>query len=200
VDDHADDLLALARALGLDRFVLAGLSMGGYVAMAVARRAPERIRGLMLCDTRAEADTDQARANRVAMRARLVDGGPPAVAADMLPKLLGETTARTQPELIETVRGLIELNGAPGIDDAIVALMTRPDSTATLAGLGCPALILAGDEDVLTPVALHERMHELIPGSTLEIIPGAGHLSNLERPDAFNARLARFLARVERDV
>jgi len=193
VDGHAHDLIALADHLGLARFALVGLSMGGYIAMAVARLAPERLAALVLCDTRAEADTEEGRQNREGMREALRTGGPGAVADAMVPRLLGPTSQRERPALGGLVRAMIERNGATGIDAAIVALMTRPDASAGLQGLACPTLVIAGAEDGLTPVETHARMQALIAGSRLEVIDGAGHLSNLERPDAFNAILHRFL-------
>jgi pimeloyl-ACP methyl ester carboxylesterase len=169
--------------------------MGGYVTLALLRAAPERVRSVVLCDTRADADTDEARANRQRLREQLRDGGPPSVADAMVPRLLGPTTMRERPEVAGRVRGLIEANRALGIDEAVVTLMTRPDSTPGLARIGVPTLLVVGDEDALTPVALHERMREHIPGARLVVIPGAGHLSNLECPDEFNEALSGFLRR-----
>jgi pimeloyl-ACP methyl ester carboxylesterase len=195
VEAHAQDLVALLDALAVDRSVVVGLSMGGYVTLALLRAAPERVRAVVLCDTRADADTDEARANRQRLREQLRDGGPPSVADAMVPRLLGPTTMRERPEVAGRVRGLIEANRALGIDEAIVTLMTRPDSTPGLVRIGVPTLLVAGEEDGLTPVALHERMREHIPGARLVVIPGAGHLSNLECPDEFNEALSGFLRR-----
>lgn len=193
VEAHAQDLVALLDALAIDRSVVVGLSMGGYVTLALLRAAPERVRALVLCDTRADADTDEARANRQRLRDQLREGGPAAVADAMLPRLLGPTTLRDRPEVAARVRGLIEANGALGIDEAIVTLMTRPDSTPGLARIDVPTLLVAGEEDALTPVALHERMREQIRGSRLVVVPRAGHLSNLERPAEFSAALGELL-------
>jgi pimeloyl-ACP methyl ester carboxylesterase len=193
VDGHARDLIALADHLGLARFTVVGLSMGGYVAMALARLAPARLGALVLCDTRAEADTEEGRQNRERMREALRTGGPAAVADAMVPRLLGPTSQRERPALRDLVRATIERNRATGIDAAIVALMTRPDASAGLQDVACPTLVVVGAEDGLTPVEAHVRMQTLIAGSRLEVIDGAGHLSNLERPDAFNAILHRFL-------
>jgi pimeloyl-ACP methyl ester carboxylesterase len=113
----------------------------------------------------------------------------------MVPRLLGPTTMRERPDVAARVRGLIEASGTQGIDEAIVTLMTRPDSTPGLARIGVPTLLVVGDEDALTPVALHERMREHIPGARLVVIPGAGHLSNLECPDEFNEAFSGFLRR-----
>lgn len=193
VDDHARDLLALCDHLALPRPVVVGLSMGGYIAMAMARHDGSRLRALVLCDTRAEADTDEGRENRERMRETLRSGGATAVADAMVPRLLGATSQRERPGLSSEVRSWIESNAPAGIDAAIVALMTRPDASAGLRGVTCPALVVAGDEDGLTPVDTHERLRGLIPGARLEVIAAAGHLSNVERPEAFNAVLHRFL-------
>jgi pimeloyl-ACP methyl ester carboxylesterase len=193
VETHAADLVALLDALAIDRAVVVGLSLGGYVALALMRAAPERVRALVLCDTRADADTDDVRANRQRLRDQLRQGGPAAVADAMMPRLLGQTTMRERPGVAARVRDLIETNAASGIDEAIVALMTRPDSTPGLARFAVPTLLVVGEEDALTPAILHERMRERIPDAQLTVIPRAGHLSNLEAPEAFNAALGRFL-------
>ena len=111
----------------------------------------------------------------------------------MVPKLLGATTRRTRPDIIETVRSLAIANSAAAIAGAIRALMTRPDSTPLLSSIHCPALVVVGDEDIVTPPPLAEQLHQGISGSTLSVIPGAGHLSNIEQPDAFNAAVTHFL-------
>lgn len=194
MDDHALDVFALLDALDIEQAVFAGLSLGGYVAFACHRLAPGRVRGLVLADTRAEADTEEGRANRRRMLASLETEGLGAVTEAMVPKLLGETSLRTQPALETEVRALIGTNTVEGVGDAIRCLMSRPDATPQLASIQCPTQLIVGREDVLTPVALHEEMQRRIAGAALSVIEGAGHLSNLERPDVFNRTLARFLA------
>ena len=193
-DDHAADVIALLDELGLETAVIGGVSMGGYVTFAVLRQAPSRVRGLVLCDTRAEADSDEARANRRQMQAKLAEQGPRAIAHDMVPKLLGQTSLREQPSLADDVRGMIEATPREAIHDAIECLMWRADATRLLPDIAVPTLILVGREDVLTPVPLHEKMHAAIPQSTLEIIEGAGHLATLERPDTVRPLVERFVA------
>jgi pimeloyl-ACP methyl ester carboxylesterase len=194
MDGHAKDLLALLDALGIARVAVCGLSMGGYVAFAVLRRSPERVSGLVLCDTRAEADTDEARENRRKMREELAQRGPSVIADLMIPRLLGDTSRRARPGLVDTVRTLIEANEAEGIDAALEALMTRPDATPQLGSIACPTLVLVGEEDTLTPLDFHEVLRDGIPGAHLGVIPAAGHLSNLERPAVFSALLHDFLS------
>jgi pimeloyl-ACP methyl ester carboxylesterase len=194
VDDHAGDAIRLLDTLGIERALVGGLSMGGYVVLALLRLAPERVRGILLADTRPEADSDEARANRHRMLATLAAGGPAAVADAMIPRLLGATTRRLQPSVEQEVRRLIGTNSSEGIADAIGCLMTRPDSTPLLGNVRVPTQLIVGREDEITAVAVHEEMQRAIPDAALTVIEGAGHLSNLEAPDVFSRTLSRFLA------
>jgi len=194
VDDYAGAVIDLLDALHIHDAVIAGLSMGGYVALAMFRHAPRYAQGLVLCDTRAEADTAQAVENRKKMQTLVREKGPSAVADEMIPKVLGETTRATRPELAETVRALVLSSSSESIAGALNALMTRPDSTPLLADIHCPTLVVVGDEDTVTPRPLSETLQRGIAGSELATIPRAGHLSSIEQPDIFNQTLARFLA------
>jgi pimeloyl-ACP methyl ester carboxylesterase len=196
LDDYAQDLVALLDHLGVSSAAIGGLSMGGYTTLAVYRLAPERFAGILLADTRADADTPQGRLGRQTLLARLDAGGAPAVADDMLPKLLGATTRRTNPDLETAVRGLILANRPSGIGNAIRRMMARPDSTPLVADIGCPVFVLVGAEDALTSPAVARDLHGRIAGSTLAVIVGAGHLSSLEQPGAFNQALLQFLESV----
>lgn len=193
LDDYAQDVVALLDHLEVSSAVIGGLSMGGYTTFSVYRLAPERFSGIIFADTRAEADTPQGRLGRQALLERLDAGGPSAVADEMLPKLLGETTRRTNPDLETVVRGLILVNRPSGIGNAIRRMMARPDSTPLIARIGCPALVLVGEEDSLTPPDVARDLHRQIASSMLAVIARAGHLSNLEQPEAFNQALCRFL-------
>jgi pimeloyl-ACP methyl ester carboxylesterase len=193
MEELAMEVEHLLDALGSPEVVVGGCSMGGYLAFALLRHAPARIRGLVLADTRATADTEEGKAGRRTMQQLARDGGAAAIADDMLPRLLGETTRRERPEVERHVRALIEANSADAIAGALGAMMGRQDSRPLLGTITCPTLILVGLEDVLTPLGASEEMHEAIRGSHLEPIPRAGHLSNLENPAAFNAALGGFL-------
>jgi 3-oxoadipate enol-lactonase len=193
LDDYASDVVALLDRLAIPRACVGGLSLGGYVTLAVARLAPARVSGLVLADTKAPADSAEQRAARDRLIATLEGGGPDAVAAEMLPRLVGATTAREQPELVGRLRSQIALNSAAGIHRAILRLRDRPDATPGLDAIAVPALVIAGDEDVPTPVGDAEFLANGIRGARLEIVAGAGHLSNLERPEAFTTALTRFL-------
>jgi pimeloyl-ACP methyl ester carboxylesterase len=196
VDDFARDAALLADHLGVDRFVLGGLSMGGYATFAGVRLFATRLEAVVLADTKAGADSAQAREGRARMLSLVASDGVGAVASEMLPKLLGGTTQRDEPGLVSLVKGLIDGNSARGVARAIERLRDRPDSTPMLSTLDRPALILVGEEDGITPAAEARAMHSAIRGSTLALIPRAGHLANLEAPVAFNAAVASFLAAV----
>ncbi|HJZ48871.1 MAG TPA: alpha/beta fold hydrolase [Roseiflexaceae bacterium] len=191
LDQHADDMAALLDQLGLEQVTVAGLSMGGYISFALLRRHPQRIATLILADTRAGADSAEGRQGRE-QNARLAEEqGSGAIADQMLPKLL---SASAPTALRDEVRGIIESNDRAGIAAALRAMAARPDSTSLLAAIEVPVLVIVGAEDTLTPPSEAEAMFDAIPGCRLANIPLAGHLSNLEAPDAFNTALDEFLA------
>lgn len=195
IDDYADDIAALVREVAGGRpAVLAGLSMGGYACLAAVRRTPSLVRALVLADTRAGADTLEGRAARKAMLTVLEHDGPQGVAREMMPKLLGATTREHNPGAEETVRLLIKRQSPAAIRDAIHRMMERPDSKALLPSIAVPVLVVVGEEDVLTPPAESHAMVAALPDATLVQIVGAGHLTNLEQPQAFEASLEDFLA------
>ncbi|MFB3853502.1 MAG: alpha/beta fold hydrolase [Vicinamibacterales bacterium] len=194
MDDYAADVVAILDHLHIADVVLGGLSMGGYAALAVLRLAPERVRALVLADTRPQADTDEGRRSRRAMLARVDEGGVAALAEDMIPMLLSARMRAEKPDVERQVRRLIRGNRPEGIRAAVRRIMSRPDSTTLVRGLEMPVLILNGEEDTVTPVAAAREMQAMIAGSSLVVIPGAGHLSNMEQPDLFNGALAAFLA------
>jgi 3-oxoadipate enol-lactonase len=187
-------VIDLLDALHIKQTVIGGLSMGGYVALALLRLAARYVQGLILADTRATADTPEGVEGRKRMLQLVQDKGPSAVADEMIPKLLGTTTLSTRPAVVEQVRSLALASSKDAIAGALHALMTRPDSTPLLASVHVPTLILVGEEDTVTPAAASEEIHRAVGGSELVRIPDAGHLSNLERPDLFNAALTTFLS------
>jgi pimeloyl-ACP methyl ester carboxylesterase len=197
MDDMARGILRILDGLGIQRAVIGGLSMGGYLTLALYRLAPERFSGMILADTRATPDSEEQKAGRRKMIATVRDQGPPAIADEMLPKLLGATSQRERPALAGTVRDMIEGNTAAAIAGALQAIRGRPDSTPLLPSIAVPTLVLCGDEDVLTPPSDSEALHRGIRGSRLVMLPRAGHLSNIEAPEAFSAALQDFLAPLE---
>ena len=188
----AGDVVALLDALEIEQATIGGLSMGGYVALALFRAAPERCSGLILADTRPQADSEDGREGRRRMLALVREGGPAAVVEQMLPKLLGDTSRAERPQLAAEVRRLATANSAAAIAGAIEAMMGRADSTDLLPGVSRPALVVVGEEDAITPPADAEAMQRLLPRSRLVTLAGAGHLSSLEVPDAFASALADF--------
>jgi pimeloyl-ACP methyl ester carboxylesterase len=195
MDDFAADVIDLLDTLHIEDAVIGGLSLGGYVAFAVLRHAPAYARGLILADTRPQADAPAALDGRKKMLALVSSEGPDAIAAEMLPKLLGDTTRRERPTVVERVTTMIRENTSAGIAGALTAMMNRPDSTPLLSAIRCPTLVVVGSEDTLTPPAVSEEMARAIPGAQLSIIERAGHLPNVERSDAFTETVAAFLAR-----
>lgn len=194
VDDYAGDIIDLLDTLKIKEVVVVGLSMGGYVAFSLLRYAPRYVRGLVLADTRSQADSPEGVEGRRRMLEVLSEKGPAAIVEEMVPKLLGASTRADRPDVVERVRAMALSNSAEAIGGAIRALMTRVDSTPLLPTIHCPTLIVVGEEDTLTPLALSDQMHLAIAGSALAVIPGAGHLSNLEQPDAFNDIVSLFLS------
>jgi pimeloyl-ACP methyl ester carboxylesterase len=200
VDRYADDVLAVLDAAGIERATVVGISMGGYVAFALWRRAPARVRALVLADTRADADTPDTRQRRRELIALARSDGAAAVAERQLVGLLGKTTRERRPDIVDSVRAIATSASAEGIIGALDALLGRADSRSTLATISVPTLLVVGDEDVLTPPKEARAMHELIGSaarSRLEILAQAGHLSSVERPGAFNAVLSEFLRGME---
>ncbi len=196
MDDYAQDLVGLMDGLGIEQAAIGGVSMGGYASFALFRRAPHRFRAIVLADTRAEADTPQAADGRRRMLELVAKGGAAAVADEMIPKLLGAETRRERPDVADRVRRLVLSSSSAAIAGAIQAMLSRPDSTPLLATFACPALVIVGAEDTVTPPDVARGLHAAISGSVLEVLPGAGHLSNLEQPARFNGALRRFLEQV----
>jgi 3-oxoadipate enol-lactonase len=194
----ADDAVALLDHLGISKATVCGLSMGGYAAFALVRRHPSRIRALVLADTRTAPDSTEAKRARSTQADAVRREGPPAIVDGFLQKAVGDTTRKERPEVVARVREMILAASSRGIVDALAGLAARADSTPTLREIEVPTLVVCGAEDALTPVADSEAIHRGVPGSTLTIIPKAGHLAALEDPSAFDAALASFLAAVPR--
>jgi 3-oxoadipate enol-lactonase len=190
MQQFAADVLALCDKLGIEQFILGGLSMGGYIAFALLRSAPERVNALILADTKAAADTAEGQAGRET-NARLVEEqGVLALADKVLPGLVAPHASE---ELRTSLRQIIAANQPEGIAGALRGMAMRPDSFETLRAAQIPTLIIVGSADGLTPPAEAHAMQDVVRGSRMIEIPGAGHLSNLEQPEAFNVALRSFL-------
>jgi 3-oxoadipate enol-lactonase len=197
IDDYAGGILAVMDEAGVRSAVVAGLSMGGYVALAVARLAMERLSGLILIDTKETPDSEQARQGRMDSIGKVEEQGTGPVIEGMLPKMLTEQTAREQQDTVDEVRTIMESSSPEGVKAALRAMAGRPDASPTLPRIEVPTLVVVGREDVITPPSDAERMRQAIPGAELVLIDEAAHLSNLERPKEFNLAAAKFLAGIE---
>ncbi|MEU7837414.1 alpha/beta fold hydrolase [Nonomuraea sp. NPDC049129] len=193
VEVMADDVARLLDAEGIDRAVIGGLSMGGYVTMAFCRRHPDRVQGVILADTKASPDPEPARANRERIAQAVLSGGSAVLVSEVLPALIGPTTKERRAMVFGRVKGLVQSAPPGAVAWAQRAMAGRPDSFDTLAALKVPLLVVVGEEDELATVADAEAMARAVPDGRLEIIPKAGHLTAVEQPEAFNAAVAKFL-------
>jgi pimeloyl-ACP methyl ester carboxylesterase len=194
LDACADDLARLLDRLELDRVVLGGLSMGGYVAMAFLRLHGDRAAALVLADTKASADPEPARVNRERIAQAVLEEDSTVLVDDVLPSLLGATTVASRPMVSGRVRGLVQAAPGPAVAWAQRAMAARPDSFDTLRAFDRPALVVVGDEDQLSPVADAQAMADALPQARLAVLPEAGHLTAVETREAFTAVVAGFLA------
>jgi 3-oxoadipate enol-lactonase len=195
IDDYAGDTIDLLDKLHIKDAVVCGLSMGGYTAFAMFRHAPTYFRGMVLADTKSQGDSPEAVASRKSMQQLAREKGPQAIADALVPKLMSAATLEGKPDVVSNLRQQITGNSVESIVGALTAMMTREDSTPMLSGIRIPVQIIVGDQDALTPPPLSEQMHQDIPGSALAVIPGAGHMSNMEQPAGFNEVVGAFLDR-----
>jgi len=191
----ADLVAGLIDQLGLAPAIVCGLSMGGYVTFALLRRHPELVAGVVLADTRAEADSAEVAERRTAQAAQVADRGTAELVEAMVCGLLSDETRARRPEVVERARTLMAASSPAGVVAALEAMRARPDATAELAAIGVPALVVVGEHDAPSPPAEARAMADALPDAHVEVIAGAGHLSNLEAPASFNAALATFLSR-----
>ncbi len=197
MEDLAGDVASLLDTLKVSRPTIGGLSMGGYVALAFYRLVPLQVRALVLADTRAQGDTDEARQNREQQAENAQREGMEGIADALLPKLLAPETVARRPEVVRRVREMMVSTNPEGAAAALRGMAQRQDHTSFLSRVIAPALIVVGSEDAITPVADAELMHREIGGSRCEVINGAGHVSNIEKPEDFNRALVEFLRDVE---
>src|SRR5947209_5195775 len=193
MEQFADDVAGLMDELGMQDAILCGLSMGGYATFAFLRKYPQRVYGLILADTRPGADTPEAQANRENVAQIAETQGTGAIADLQVPRLLSEYTRQHHPEVEIRVRQMIEAATVQGIAAASRGMARRADSTDLLASIACPTLVIVGEQDALTPPSVAQEYAAKIPGAQLVVISNAGHLSNLEQPEAFLQVVRGFL-------
>jgi pimeloyl-ACP methyl ester carboxylesterase len=194
VDDAADRIAALIDSIGARRVVLGGLSMGGYIAFAFVRRHAARLHGLLLVDTKAEPDSEEAKQGRYALAEKAQDDGAGVVIESILPRLVSDSTFSGRPDVVEQVRDAAAGATLEGVVGALRAMAERPSSVQDLPRIAVPTLIIVGREDVITPPTDAETLRAAIPGAEIAIIPDAGHMSPIEQPDAVNSAIRSWLA------
>jgi len=193
MNEMAQDVAQLMDHLEIAQATMGGLSMGGYVALAFYKQFPSRVRALVLADTRAQADSEEAKQTRAQQAKKALDEGMAGIADSMLPKLLTPETVSKHPEIVKRVRDMMLKTKPEGAAAALRGMAERDDQTDLLPKISVPSLILVGAEDAITPVADSEKMHQAIAGSRLVVLENAGHVSNLERAEQFNNALLEFL-------
>jgi 3-oxoadipate enol-lactonase len=193
---YAECIRGLLDRLGMERVVLGGVSMGGYVAFECMRLFPERVSGLILADTRPEPDSEEIRENRKKMAHRVAQEGVEILIELQMGRLLARSTLENDEEVVEKVRAMILESSPDGVVAALGAMRERPNSTPLLGKISVPTLVVGGEEDAISSPEVMAAMAGKIPGSRHVTLPRAGHLSNLEASKEFNVALREFLAQL----
>lgn len=190
-----DDLIGLLDHLKVGKAVLCGLSIGGYIALRAVERIPERVEGLILCDTQSEADSDEAKIKRAASIKAIKTNGVNAYAEGLVKAVFAPQSITTKAEVVKRVKEIVQSNSSLGICATLLALAGRTDTTASLPSVKVPTLILVGEHDTIAPPRASQEMHNKIPNSEFHVISNAAHMSNLENPDEFDKYVLDFLKR-----
>jgi pimeloyl-ACP methyl ester carboxylesterase len=193
IEGHVDDLIALLDFLEIDKAIVVGLSMGGYIALRALERNPERFLGVALCDTQSKADDNAGKLKRAAGAKAVKQEGAAAFAEGFVEAVFTPASIENNAPAVGFIKDIISANDPVAIAGNLIAMAGRTDTTESLADIKVPALILVGEEDKLTTPDAAGDMHSRIKGSQLHLVPKAAHLSNLENPEFFNARLLEFL-------
>jgi 3-oxoadipate enol-lactonase len=193
IELFVDDLIALLDHLNIEKAVLCGLSMGGYIALRTIERHPNRVKGLVLCDTKSEPDTNEEKIKRTSSIKTAKSAGVSTFADNFVKAVFWPKTFEKNPGAIEFIKELIRENSPLGICGTLLALAARTDTTQSLSSINVPACIIVGEYDLLTPPSCAQRMHKAIAGSVIHILPNAGHMSNWENTKDFNKNLVAFL-------
>jgi 3-oxoadipate enol-lactonase len=193
MEKHAADLVRVLDDVEVGRAVVAGVSIGGYVFFEFWRRYRGRVAAVILCDTKAQADTPEARAGRLKSADEVVERGTEPFVESMVPRLFGRTTLNSRPDLVDGARRMMMRMSPAGISAVQRGMAERPDSVSTLKTINVPALVLVGEEDTLSPLADAELMRRNVAGSQLKVIPRAGHYAVWEQPEAVGSAVRKFL-------
>ena len=193
MDDYADSVAGLLDELGVQRVTLVGLSMGGYIAFAFLRRHRDRVEALVLADTRAEADPPEGKEKRSKQQEMVRGEGTSGLIDALTGALISEATLNSKPDVVDRLRKLMD-NPPAGFVGGLEAMKTRPDSSGELSAIDVPTLVVVGEKDGVTPPDAARTIHNGVGNSEMIVIPGVGHLSNLEAPEDFTAALEKFLS------
>lgn len=193
MDLFANDLILFIEKLDLEKVILCGLSMGGYIALNAMKRFPSRFEALILCDTQCIADSYDAKVNRYKTISDIKEFGASNFNEGFIKKVFHESTITNKPELVEQLRNVVFSNSQHIISQGLLALAERSESCSFLEDISIPTLIICGREDVVTPLMESKFMNKNIKGSVLHVISNAGHVSNMEEPIKFNKHLRDFL-------
>lgn len=196
----AADVFSMADELGIDRFVLGGLSFGGMVALEMVTSRPERVAALLLAATVAEPETERSRKHRLEYAEQVRREGMAVDVARLLPKCFTQETLASRPALAEDVRKLMMTTPVEGRVNAIAGIVERRDYRPLLGAIRAPTLVLVGAEDVVTPAEQNKEIHKRIPGAFLQELEGAGHLCNMEAPGTFNQAMMNWLTFLALDL
>lgn len=195
MEKHANDLLCVCQDAGVEKAAFAGNSIGGYILFEFWRRFRERVNALILVDTKATPDTDDARKTRIAAADDVIKRGTGPFIDTQIPKLIGESTHRNRPDLVAEAKRMMMRTSAAGIAAVQLGMAERPDSIPTLSTINVRTLLIHGEEDNLTPAADMERIHQGIRGSLMRRIPKAGHYAPFEQPEEVHRIMREFLQR-----
>lgn len=193
IDLFSEDLIAFMNTLHIEKAIICGLSMGGFIALNAIQRFPDRFEALILCDTQCIADTAEAKAKRYAIIGDIAENGVTDFNEGFIKKVFHPDSISHKKELVESLRKVVFANSPHIISMGLTALAERAETCSALSGITVPTLIICGREDAVTPLAQSESMHAAIEGSVLQVIDDAGHVSNLEQPQLFNKCLLDFL-------
>lgn len=193
MESYVDDLFKIIAELELTKPALCGLSMGGYISLRAVERSQETFGSLILCDTRAEADSDEGKLIRASKIKQINEVGIEAFVDSFVPTCFAEDTIKNRSELFQSVLNRCKTNNLIGVKGALIAMLSRTDTTSYLSKINIPTIIIVGENDALTPPAVMKILHENIPNSEFVIIPEAGHMTPIEEPEAVNEAIRRFL-------
>jgi pimeloyl-ACP methyl ester carboxylesterase len=193
IESYADEIVEFISIMGIKKFSLGGFSMGGYIAMDLVKRYPEKVSSLLLLHTKYESDSDEVKIGREDMAKLAETSGANPIAERLIPRLLTQNSVDNRPDLVDRVHRMITQCSIEGIAGDLRAMAAREDFTNTLKDLNIPTLIVSGKNDVVIPSSESEKMHNLINNSQLHILQETSHLSNLEKSDEFNTIISKFI-------